>query len=77
MRMHRMGGGMGMGGLRGAMFEMADANRDGRVSLQEATDAAVRHFDMADANHDGRLAPEERMQVRQRMMQQVQRPPQG
>ena len=69
-RLHRMGG---MGGLRGRMFEQADANRDGRVTLQEATDAALRHFDMADANRDGRLTPEERMQVRQRIRIQRQR----
>ena len=65
--MHRMrSGGMGMG-LRGAMFDMADANRDGRVTLQEATTAAYRHFDMADVNRDGRITPDERMQMRQRM----------
>ena len=69
-RMHRMGG---MGRLHGRMFEQADANRDGRVTLQEATDAALRHFDMADANRDGRLTPEERMQVRQRIRIQRQR----
>jgi hypothetical protein len=49
------------------MFEMADANRDGRVTLQEATNAALRHFDTADVNRDGRLTPEERMQMHQRM----------
>jgi hypothetical protein len=66
-RMHRMRpGGMGMG-LRGHMFDMADANRDGRVTLQEATAAAYRHFDTADVNRDGRLTPDERMQVRQRI----------
>lgn len=58
---------MGMGGLRGPMFDMADANRDGRVTLQEATAAAHRHFDMADANRDGQVTPQERMQMRQRM----------
>ena len=60
MRMH------GMGGMHGRMFEMADANKDGRVSLQEMTNAAARHFDEADANHDGTLTPEERMQMHQR-----------
>ena len=59
-------GGMGMG-LRGHMFDMADANRDGRVTLQEATAAAYRHFDMADANRDGQITADERMQMRQRM----------
>jgi len=62
MRMH--GTGMKM---RGRMFESADANRDGKVSLQEMTNAALQHFDAADANHDGTLTPEERMQMHQRM----------
>ena len=64
MRAMRMGMGMG---LRGRMFDMADANRDGRVTLQEATAAAYRHFDTADANRDGRITPDERIQVRQRI----------
>lgn len=58
---------MGMGGLHGRMFDMSDANHDGRVTLQEATNAALRHFDTADVNRDGRLTPEERMQMHQRM----------
>jgi Ca2+-binding EF-hand superfamily protein len=62
MRMH----GMGMK-MHGRMFESADANHDGKVSLQEMTDAAVHHFDEADANHDGTLTPDERMQMHQRM----------
>jgi Ca2+-binding EF-hand superfamily protein len=62
MRMHRMGM-----GLHGRLFDMADANRDGKVSLQEATDAALRHFDMADANHDGKITPDEHMQMRQKI----------
>jgi hypothetical protein len=62
-------GKMGMGGmgLRGRMFEMADANRDGRVTMAEASAAAYRHFDMADANRDGQITRDERMQMRQRM----------
>jgi Ca2+-binding EF-hand superfamily protein len=51
-----------MHGMHGRMFEMADLDKDGRVSLQEAQDAAVRHFDMADANKDGRITREERIQ---------------
>lgn len=71
-RMHGMHGmhgmrGAGMGGLHGAMFEMADSNRDGRVTLQEATAAAYRHFDSADANRDGQISPDERRQMHQRM----------
>jgi Ca2+-binding EF-hand superfamily protein len=62
----RMGGG-GFGAFGGRMFDMADANRDGRVTLQEATDAALRHFDMADSNRDGQITPDERIQMRQRM----------
>jgi len=57
----------GMGGFGGHMFEMADANHDGRVTLQEAQAAALQHFDVVDANHDGRITPEERMQMHQRM----------
>ena len=53
-----------MHALHGRMFEMADGNKDGRVSLQEAQDAAVRHFDMADTNKDGRITREERIQMR-------------
>ena len=60
MRMHGMG-------MHGRMFETADANRDGRVSLQEMTNAALQRFDKADVNHDGRIAPEERMQRHQRV----------
>ena len=66
MKMHRMGGMM----MGGHMFAMADANKDGRVTLQEATDAAVRHFDMADANRDGRITREERMQMHRQMREQ-------
>lgn len=62
MRGKRMGAGLG-----GRMFEMADANRDGRVTLQEATNAALQHFDTADVNRDGQLTPDERMQMHQRM----------
>ena len=67
MHMRHMGGGGGMMG--GHMFEMADANKDGRVSLQEATDAAVKHFDMADANHDGRITPDERRTMHRVMIE--------
>jgi Ca2+-binding EF-hand superfamily protein len=56
-----------MGGFGGHMFEMADGNKDGRVTLQEAQAAALKHFDMIDANHDGRITPDERMQMHERM----------
>jgi len=72
-RMHRMGGGM----MGGHMFEMADLNKDGRVTLQEATDAAAKHFDMADANHDGRITPEERKQMRMQFIEKRRAPKAG
>lgn len=63
MRMH--GGGM----MGAAMLKQADANRDGRVTLAEATGAALRHFDMMDTNRDGRITPEERAAGRAHMRQ--------
>ena len=54
-------------GMRGHMFTMADANKDGRVTLPEAQAAALRHFDMIDANKDGTITPEERRQMRGHM----------
>ena len=65
MRMHGMGGHMGMAGFGARLLEMADANHDSRVSLQEAQAAALAHFDRADINHDGKITPDERRQVRQ------------
>ena len=67
----------GMHGFGGHMFEMADANKDGRVSLAEAQAAALQHFDMVDANRDGRISPEERMQMHQRMRARHEQHPQG
>lgn len=63
---HRMGM-MMHAGMGGRMFEMADANKDGRVSLQEATNAALSHFDRADANHDGTLTTDEMHAAHQAM----------
>lgn len=60
--------GRGMGGRGMAqMWAMADANHDGRVTLQEATEMALRHFDMLDTNHDGLLTPDERAAGRMQM----------
>ena len=63
--MRRGGGGM----MGAAMLQMADANRDGRVSLAEATTGALRHFDMMDTNRDGRITPDERAAGRVHMRQ--------
>jgi hypothetical protein len=60
--MHMHGMGMGFGGH---LFDMADGNHDGRVSLAEAQAAALAHFDRADINHDGRITPDERQQMHQ------------
>lgn len=60
--MHMRGAAMGMG-FAGRLFEMADANHDGKVSLKEAEDAALAHFDRMDLNHDGKVTPEERKQA--------------
>ena len=68
---------MGAMMMGGRMFDMSDANKDGRVSLQEATDAAVRHFDLADANHDGRLTPEERRTMHRQMIDKYRAPKSG
>jgi Ca2+-binding EF-hand superfamily protein len=57
-------------GFGGHMFEMADLNKDGRVSLAEAQQAALQHFGRADLNHDGTLTPEERSQAHQLMHRQ-------
>jgi Ca2+-binding EF-hand superfamily protein len=67
-RMHMRHHGAGMGMMRGPMMlKMADANKDGRITLQEATSATLQHFDMADANRDGRLTPEEMRAAHQKM----------
>lgn len=45
------------------LFDAADVNKDGRVSLEEAQQAALQQFDTADVNHDGILTPDERRQA--------------
>jgi Ca2+-binding EF-hand superfamily protein len=45
------------------LFDLAAGNKDGRVSLAEAQQAALQHFDAADRNHDGVLTPDERRQA--------------
>ena len=72
--MHRMNGGGRMGG--GRMMKMADLDRDGRVSLQEATTSALERFDRVDANRDGRITPEERRHNRD-MRKQMRAPKAG
>jgi Ca2+-binding EF-hand superfamily protein len=71
--MHMRGMGMHGMGMGAHLFEMADANHDGRVSLQEAQNAALAHFDRADLNHDGKLTPDERRQAH-KLMRSERRP---
>ena len=60
-------------GFAGHLFEMADANHDGRVSLEEAERLALQHFDRADLNHDGKITPDEQRQAHE-MMRREHRP---
>lgn len=53
--------------MGGGMFERADADKDGRVSLAEALARPMQHFDMVDTNKDGTITPEERKAARERM----------
>jgi Ca2+-binding EF-hand superfamily protein len=45
-------------------FNRVDANKDGRISLAEATQLRLQAFDRADLNRDGRLTREERRSLR-------------
>lgn len=72
MERHMHGAGMHMGGFGRHLFEMADANHDGRVSLKEAEAAALDHFDKVDLNHDGKITPDERRRARE--MRRAHRP---
>lgn len=58
MRGHR--GGMMTGGFGAKMFERADADKDGRISLAEASARSLAMFDRSDANKDGTVTAEER-----------------
>jgi Ca2+-binding EF-hand superfamily protein len=68
MRHHGGPGGMGHMALGGGrMFERADANKDGKVSLAEAQAPALAMFDRVDANHDGTISAEEHKAARDAM----------
>ncbi|HEX8580372.1 MAG TPA: calcium-binding protein [Allosphingosinicella sp.] len=66
--------GGGQGGLfarfGGRMFDQADANRDGRVSREEARRGALALFARIDTNRDGAISIEERRAVREGMRAQ-------
>jgi len=54
-------------GMRGSqivrLFDAADTDKNGRLSLDEAQRAALREFDASDLDHDGVLTPAERRQA--------------
>lgn len=54
-----------MGG--GGMFERADANKDGKVTLAEALAQPLARFDAADTNKDGTLSAQEGMAAHAKM----------
>ena len=66
-RMHGMRGMAAGCGLAARCSTRPTPTATSRVSLQEATEAALKHFDMADVNRDGTLTPEERQQMRVKM----------
>jgi Ca2+-binding EF-hand superfamily protein len=62
------GQGRGLRGMAdGRLFAMADLDRDGRVTLREATAGALSRFDRADRNRDGVVTRDERLQARQQV----------
>jgi Ca2+-binding EF-hand superfamily protein len=64
------GGMMGMGRGGEGWFERMDANKDGKVTLAEATAMPLAMFDKADTNKDGTLSPEERKAAHEKMRQE-------
>jgi Ca2+-binding EF-hand superfamily protein len=68
-RGHRAGrrghGGMGMAHFGLRRFAALDGDRDGRVSMAEASARALAMFDRADANRDGTVTAEERRAARE------------
>ena len=48
----------------GAFFAMLDSDRDGRITLDEASSRALALFDRIDTNHDGTITPDERRAAR-------------
>ena len=45
------------------LFDRADTDKDGRLSLDEAQQGALKEFDSADLDHNGVLTPAERRQA--------------
>ncbi|WP_221795801.1 EF-hand domain-containing protein [Aquisediminimonas sediminicola] len=66
---HKMDGKMGGHGPMGGMMslEKLDANKDGKISFDEASAHPLAMFDAADSNKDGTISPEERRAARAAM----------
>jgi len=64
---HRGGKGMGHGA---AWFDRLDDDKDGRVTLAEASKKPLEMFDKADANRDGVVTPEEHKAAREKMREE-------
>jgi Ca2+-binding EF-hand superfamily protein len=56
---------MRRGGMESRMFDTADTNKDGRITVAEMQQAALARFDRVDLNHDGTISPQERQQAHQ------------
>ncbi len=65
-RIHRPGGGGGMGALM-----RADANKDGVITKAEMTAAASAMFDRVDTNRDGKIDQAEREAMRGQMRERM------
>lgn len=55
------------------MLRMADADKDGRVSMKEAVGGSLAMFDRADTNKDGTLSDAERAAARPLLREQFRR----
>lgn len=56
--------------MAGMGWGRADANEDGRISLNEALARPMERFDRADTNRDGTLTLEERRDAREKMREE-------
>lgn len=67
--------GIGAGGRRGALgtasFELLDANKDGKVTREEARQASAARFDALDGNKDGVVVPEEFQAMRDKRHEEM------
>lgn len=62
---HHRGMGRRGGGMGGGWFERLDGDKNGSVTLAEASAKALQRFDAADTNKDGTLSPAEQQAARE------------